>query len=238
MFSSCWESSRINSSIPLSRATHSLFLSCTELRQCSPHISTEPLTDRWAEARNFGQWEFWVMWCGSHVADSNITTSPWNSFCSTTLQIPEVQSLQGGEEDHKPYTRCTWLVWAQPPGFSPESLKWPSALNSSQISLSHASLEWLQTLEKGEITNKSFAVMFCCSLNGKSSSGTETEPTVIGVLDWDAKEACMRSPGIVFLQPWVNHSFLLCRKCLQACFHLSDPSRLEGTLSRLWYGKC
>lgn len=35
----------------------------------------------------FGQWEFWVMWCGSHVADSNISTPPRNSFCSKHYRL-------------------------------------------------------------------------------------------------------------------------------------------------------
>lgn len=82
-----------------------------------------------------------------------------------TLQIAEVQR---GEEDQRqgcvPYTLCTSLFWAHPVGYSPESLNWPFTLNSPQISLGHASLVWLQTLGKGEITNKSFSVPFCCCL--------------------------------------------------------------------------
>lgn len=63
----------------------------------------------------------------------------------------------------------------------------------------------------------------------KSSSGSETEPAMIWVLDWHAEEACMRSLGIVFLQPRVNHSLLLCRKHLQpvsVSLTLADPQVL------------
>lgn len=118
VFSSCWESSKANSSIPLSRATHSLFPSCTGLRQCSPHISTEPLTDRWAQVRDFGQWEFRVMRCGSHEADSNITMEFFleHNTADSWSAVLAKEKKRTTSQGCVPYTQCTWLVWAQPAG--------------------------------------------------------------------------------------------------------------------------
>lgn len=239
VFSSCWESSKANSSIPLSRATHSLFLSCTGLRQRSPHSPTEPLTDRWAEVRHFGQWEFWVMWCGSHVADSNITTPLWNSFCSTTLQIPEVQ---GWEEDHKPglgalysvymtflsspcrlqprksemtlYTELpSNLPWSCKSGMAPNT--WERRNNKKRAFLSHFVTVWWEVFIR--IRNRA-----CYDLGSRLACRRSTYE-VSGHSFSTASSKSLTSP---------------LQEAFAACFCLSYPGRPTGALSRPWFGKC